>query len=135
MEGRRSGKGRESGLLTNKLPQPSYMEVSTKWAETISIASDTDSQIDFRTIAEMADYVGQNYKCGGITRGEVESQTKSVITVAPRPALDAVTGLANPLDIVEWTNKRKITDFQVQCQTDNTHKVFSLVWQQCTEAC
>ena len=26
-----------------------------------------------RTIAKMADYVGQNYKCGGITRGKVES--------------------------------------------------------------
>ena len=82
----------------------------------------------------MADYVGQNYKCGGIKREEVESQTKSVVAVAPRASVDVATGLANLLDIVEWTSKRKIPDYQVQCQTDNTHKVFHLVWQQRTEA-
>ena len=77
-------------------------------------------------VAKVADYVGQNYKCGGITRGEVESQTRATITVPPRPTA-APGAVQDPLDVVEWTSEEKASDYQIQYQMDNKNKMFSLV--------
>jgi hypothetical protein len=38
------------------------------------------------------------------------------------------------LDISDYQSAKKIVDYQVQHQTKNCQKVFSLVWQQCTES-
>jgi hypothetical protein len=40
----------------------------------------------------------------------------------------------NVLDISDYQSAKKIVDYKVQYQTKNRQKVFSLVWQQCTES-
>ena len=40
----------------------------------------------------------------------------------------------DPMDVSDYQSTRKILDHQVQNQNENRQKIFSLVWQQCTEA-
>jgi hypothetical protein len=97
-----------------------------------------------KTVAKIADLVGQDYKSGGTTRTEVMTQTNVVIPVPVRPqativyAADGVTvaGQSPPdaLDISDYQSAKKLYDYQTLNQTENRQKVFSLVWQQCTES-
>jgi hypothetical protein len=81
-----------------------------------------------KTIEKIADHVGQEYKSGGVTRTEVMTQSPFSIAAPARP-----TG-TDVLDISDYQNAKKIVDFQVQHQLENRQKVYSLVWQQCTES-
>ena len=97
-----------------------------------------------KTIAKIADLVGQEYKGGGTTRTEVMTQTAIIIQMPVRPrdtitfAADGVTEVSrtppDTLDISDYQSAKKLIDYQVLNQTENRHKVFSLVWQQCTES-
>jgi hypothetical protein len=96
-----------------------------------------------KTVQKIANHIGQEYKGGGITRTEVMTQA-AVITQAPiRPVGVAVTsdsGLTTSalppdvLDISDYQSEKKIMEYQIQNQLENRQKVFSLVWQQCTES-
>jgi hypothetical protein len=66
-----------------------------------------------------------------------------VTILAPvRPVSTSVTGadgtiVTTPpdvLDISDYQSAKKILDYKIQNQTENRQKVFSLVWQQCTES-
>ena len=95
-----------------------------------------------KTVQKIADYVGQEYKNGGVTRTEVMTQTAVVIALPTRPAIttstnedgDVITYTPDVLDISDYQNAKKIADFKIQNQLENRQKVFSLVWQQCTES-
>jgi hypothetical protein len=82
-----------------------------------------------KTVQKMADYVGQEYKGGGVTRTEVMHQEPVTIPAPTRPVapMDA-------LDISDYQSKRKSVDYQTQNQMENRQKVFSLGWQHCTES-
>ena len=88
-----------------------------------------------KTVQKIADYVGQEYKNGGITRSEVMTQKVVVIPLPPRPAAttyidsdgDTVTRAADMLDIRDYQSARKIADIKIQNQVENHQKVFSLV--------
>jgi hypothetical protein len=81
-----------------------------------------------KTVEKIADHIGQEYKCGGVTRTEVMTQAAVIIPMPARPKGTDV------LDISDYQSAKKIVDYQVQHQTENRQKVFSLVWQQCTES-
>jgi hypothetical protein len=95
-----------------------------------------------KTVQKMADYIGQEYKGGGITRTEVMTQATVTIPTPTRPvgttvtATDGSISVTPPdvLDISDYQSAKKIVDYKVQYQTENRQKVFSLVWQQCTES-
>jgi hypothetical protein len=71
------------------------------------------------------------------------TQTAVIIQAPTRPIGDSVTsdnGLTTSIippdvfDISDYQSAKKIVDFQTQNQSENWQKVFSLVWQQCTES-
>jgi hypothetical protein len=95
-----------------------------------------------KTIQKIADYIGQEYKVGGITRTEVMTQAAVIIPTPTRPvststrATDGTVTITPPdvLDISNYQSAKKIVDYKAQHQTENRQKIFSLVWQQCTES-
>lgn len=94
-----------------------------------------------KTVHKIADHIGQEYKNGGITRTEVMSQEHVVIQVPNRPTgttvtVDNTTTIQSPdaMDISDYQSEKKIVDYKIQSQLENRQKIFSLVWQQCTEA-
>jgi hypothetical protein len=95
-----------------------------------------------KTVQKIADYIGQEYKSGGVTRTEVMTQTAVTIPLPVRPVSTSVAGadgsvtITPPdiLDISDYQSAKKIVDYKIQNQTENRQKVFSLVWQQCTES-
>jgi hypothetical protein len=95
-----------------------------------------------KTVQKIAYHIGQEYKVGGITRTKVMTQASVVIPLPTRPVTTSVTGaddtvvVAPPdiLDISDYQSEKKIADYQTQNQTENRQKIFSLVWQQCTES-
>ena len=95
-----------------------------------------------KTVQKMADYIGHEYKGGGVTRTEVISQKVVTIPLPTRPIGGSVTAgdgtitITPPdaLDISDYQSQKKIVDYQIQNQTENRQKVFSLAWQQCTES-
>jgi hypothetical protein len=86
------------------------------------------SDRSMKTVEKIADHIGQEYKCGGVTRTEVMTQAAVIIPMPARPKGTDV------LDISDYQSAKKIVDYQIQHQTENRQKVFSLVWQQCTES-
>lgn len=91
-----------------------------------------------KTVQKIADYIGQEYKSGGVTRTEVINQSAVNITGPTRPVSTTTTdGTVVPpdaMDVSDYQSAKKISDHQVQNQKENRQKVFSLVWQQCTES-
>jgi hypothetical protein len=95
-----------------------------------------------KTVQKIAYHIGQEYRVGGVIRTEVMTQTAVIIPVPARPvgtrvaAADGAVTITPPdiLDISDYQNAKKIVDYQVQHQTENRQKIFSLVWQQCTES-
>ena len=93
-----------------------------------------------KTVQKIADYIGQEYKCGGISRCEVMTQTITTIPMPRRPVgtrtvVGDVTTTTPPdaLDISDYQSAKKTVDYQILNQLENRQKLFSLVWQQCTE--
>jgi hypothetical protein len=95
-----------------------------------------------KTTQKIADYIGQEYKVGGVTRAEVITQTKTIISLPGRPtgrfttATDGTRTVLpiDAIDISDYQSEKKTADYQIQHQAENRQKVFSLVWQQCTES-
>jgi hypothetical protein len=96
-----------------------------------------------KTVQKIADYIGHEYKGDGIPQTEVMTQTAFIIQAPTRPvgisltSADGLTTTTTPsdvLDISDYRSANKIMDYQVQNQSENHQKVFSLVWQQCTES-
>jgi hypothetical protein len=95
-----------------------------------------------KTVQKIADYIGQEYKGGGVTRTEVITQTMVIIPLPTRPtgrtitATDGSVTVSPPdaFDISDYQSQKKIIDYQIQNQAENRQKIFSLVWQQCTES-
>ena len=95
-----------------------------------------------RTVQKIADYIGQEYRNGGITRTEVIAQTAVVLPLPRRPASTSTTDMngaititpPDTLDISDYQSEKKIVDYRIHNQTENRQKIFSLVWQQCTES-
>ena len=94
-----------------------------------------------RTIEKIAGFVGQDYRHGGITRTEVMTQKAMVIDMPLRPKAKStkdkagVVTLVQPdaMDISDYQSEKKLKDSEVHHQQQNRQKLFSLVWQQCTE--
>jgi hypothetical protein len=95
-----------------------------------------------KTVQKIADHIGQEYKGGGITQTELMTQTAVIIQAPTRPVgtsvtsadgLTTTTTLPDVLVISDYQSSKKVTDSQVQNQSENRQKVFSLVWQQCKE--
>ena len=88
-----------------------------------------------KTVQKIADYVGQEYKSGGIARTKVVTQAEVIIPAPARPtclvviAADGTTTQTAPdlLDISDYQNAKKIVDYKVQHQAENRQKIFSLV--------
>ena len=80
-----------------------------------------------KTVQKIADYVGQEYKNGGITRTEVLSQTAVTIPMPTRPvkttfmnkAGKEVTNTPDVLDISDYQSAKKIMDQKVVNQGEN----------------
>jgi hypothetical protein len=79
----------------------------------------------------------------GVSRTEVITQSMVTIPMPTRPTgtstttADAGVAIVAPpdaLDISDCQSAKKIVDCQVQHQTGNRQKLFSLVWQQCAES-
>jgi hypothetical protein len=94
-----------------------------------------------KTVQKIADYIGQENKCGGVSRKEVINQTVVIIPMPSRPVGSTTTtnstatiGPPDPLDISDYQSAKRIVDDQIQQETENRQKLFSLVWQQCTES-
>jgi hypothetical protein len=95
-----------------------------------------------KTVEKIADYVGQEYKIGGVTRAEVITQQAVVIPMPSRPVATSTTAAdgkvttspPDALDISDYQSEKKIVDYQIQNQIENRQKHFSLAWQQCTES-
>jgi hypothetical protein len=95
-----------------------------------------------KTVQKIANYIGQEYKCGGLTRTEVMTQSPVLIPAPTRlvstytTALDGTLTSTQPdvLDISDYQNEKKASDYKLLHRTENRQKVFSLVWQQCTES-
>ena len=97
-----------------------------------------------KTVEKIADLVGQEYKGGGVTRTEVMTQTAVNIRMPVRPPTtivyedDGITEIRcvgpDALDISDYQSAKKLADYQVLNQNENRNKVYSLVWQQCTES-
>ncbi len=71
-----------------------------------------------KTVQKIADYIGQEYKVGGITRTEVMTQTAVVIPAPTRPTSTSVTAadgtittrVPDALDISDYQSEKKTTD-------------------------
>ncbi len=93
-----------------------------------------------KTVQKIADYIGQEYKCGGVSRAEVMTQKLVIIPTPTRPVgtrttSDGVVTITPPdvLDISDYQSAKKTVDYQILHQNENRQKIFSLVWQQCAE--
>jgi hypothetical protein len=94
-----------------------------------------------KTVQKIADHIGQQHKCGGISRTEATTQEVIIIPSPTRPvgtsatSADGVVTTAPPdaLDISNHQSAKKTVDCQVLNQQENCQKLFSLVWQQCAE--
>lgn len=83
-----------------------------------------------KTVQSIAEYVSQTYTCGGVSRKEVMTQKMVVILMPTRP-----TGSPpDPFDVSDYNSEKKTATYKVLHQTENRQKIFSLVWQQCTES-
>jgi hypothetical protein len=79
----------------------------------------------------MADYIGQEYKDGGITRTKVMTQAAVTIPAPPRPTGTTTTAdngsvtITPPdiLDISDYQNAKKIVDYKIQHQIKNRQNV------------
>ena len=94
-----------------------------------------------KTVQKIADHIGQEYKSGGITRTEVMAQEHVTISLPTQPTATSITvGTTttnqppDAMDISDYQSAKKIVDYKLQSQLENRQKIFSLVWQQCTEA-
>ena len=95
-----------------------------------------------KTTQKIADYIGQEYTIGGVTRTEVITQTKTIIPLPLRPtgvvtiATDGTRTVSpiDAIDVSDYQSEKKKADYRIQHQAENRQKVFSLVWQQCTES-
>jgi hypothetical protein len=96
-----------------------------------------------KTVQKIADYIAQEYKCGGISRTEVMTQKAVIIKLPDRPkgtlVADPTSGVVttippDALDISDYQSDKKTVDYQILHQKENRQKIFSLVWQQCTES-
>jgi hypothetical protein len=95
-----------------------------------------------KTMQKIADYIGQEYKTGGVTQTEVMIQTPVLIPLPTRPvslsttAANGTVTIVPPdvMDISDYQSAKKIVNYKVKNQAENRQKVFSLVWQQCTES-
>jgi hypothetical protein len=95
-----------------------------------------------KTVQKIADYIGQEYKCGGVSRTEVMTQEVISIPMPTRPVGTTVTaadgstttGPPDVMDISDYQSAKKTVDYQILHQRENRQKLFSLVWQQCTES-
>ena len=80
-----------------------------------------------KTVQKISGYVGQEYKCGGVSRAEVINQTAVIIPLPPRPtgtstrADDGAVTTTPPdaFDISNYQSAKKITDYQIQHQKEN----------------
>lgn len=94
-----------------------------------------------KTVHKIADYVGQEYKNGGTTRTEIMTQEHVTINPPTRPrattttATDGSVTTTQPdaIDISDYQSQKKIIDYLISQQWENRQKVYSLVWQQCTD--
>jgi hypothetical protein len=86
-----------------------------------------------KTVQKIADHIGQEYKGGGIAQTEVMTQTSVIIQAPTKPvgisvtSADGLTTTTTPpdvLDISDYQSAKKVTDYQVQNQSDNCQKVF-----------
>jgi hypothetical protein len=88
-----------------------------------------------KTVQKIADHIGQEYRVGNVTRTEVMTQVAITIPLPIRPVGTRVAGadgavtITPPdiLDISDYQSAKKIVDYQVQHQTENRQKIFSLV--------
>jgi hypothetical protein len=95
-----------------------------------------------KTVQKIATYIGQECKGGRVTRTEVITQRAVTIPLPRKPVGRSVTATGgtvtisptDPLDISDYQSQKKIVNYQIQNQTENRQKVFSLAWQQCTES-
>jgi hypothetical protein len=95
-----------------------------------------------KSVQKIADYIGQEYKCGGVSRTEVMTQEMVIIPMPTRPVGTRTTADNNTvtitppdaLDISDYQSAKKVADYQILNQLENRQKIFSLVWQQCTES-
>jgi hypothetical protein len=93
------------------------------------------------TVQKIANYIGQEYKCGGTSRTEVMTQGEVIIPLPTRPVETRTTSTdvvvtTTPLDALnmsDYQSAKKTVDYQILNQKENRQKLFSLVWQQCTE--
>jgi hypothetical protein len=94
-------------------------------------------------VQKIDDYIGQEYKVGGITRHtEVVTQEAAIIPLPIRPAGTSVrttdgmvtTTPPDAPDISDYQGEKKLVDYQIQHHTENRQTIFSLVWQQCTKS-
>jgi hypothetical protein len=103
-------------------------------AATILIVPARQSDRFVKTVQKIANYIGQEYKGGGVTHTEVTTQTAVTIPLPTRPVNRCVTAAdgtvtispTDPLDISDYQSQKKIGDYQIQNQTENRQKVFSL---------
>jgi hypothetical protein len=80
-----------------------------------------------KTAQKIADYIGQEYRGGGVTRTEVMTQTPVNIPIPTRPVSTSTTATdgtvtITPLDVLDirdYQSARKIVDDKVQHQTEN----------------
>ena len=95
-----------------------------------------------KTVRKIADYIAQEYKCGSVTRKEVMTQGVMIIPQPTRPVGRTVTDEngavtrtpPDAMDISDYQGAKKIYNYEILHQKENQQKLFSLVWQQCTES-
>jgi hypothetical protein len=94
-----------------------------------------------KTVDRMAVMVGQDYRQGGTTRTEVETQEAIKIKEPTKPKTitrknsdgDEITVVSDPIESHMYVSRLKFFDMLKQTQKENHEKVFSLAWEQCTE--
>jgi hypothetical protein len=89
-----------------------------------------------KTVQKIADHIGQEHKCGGVSQTEVMTQGVVIIRMPTRPvgttttADDNTVTVAPPdaLDISDHQSAKKTVDCQILHQLENRQKSLSLVW-------
>jgi hypothetical protein len=61
-------------------------------------------------------------------------RSHDIITFAADGITEASRTPPDALDISDYQSEKKTYDYQILNQNENRNKVFSLVWQQCTES-
>jgi len=97
-----------------------------------------------KTAQKIADCIGQEHECGGVSCAKVITQTVVVVPLPTRPTdatttsndADCTATVTPPdaLDISDCQSAKKIVDCQIQHQKENRQKSFSLVWQRRAES-